>query len=79
MKKMNIQNDLDSRAEIARRSNEPVIIKKESNVESLNHKEYAQSQDIQKCENHILTQTGAVKKKTQRGWKAKRDAEEVPV
>lgn len=79
MKKLNIQNDLVSRAEIARRSNEPAIIKKESDVKSLNHEEYAQSQDVQKCENHILTQTGVVKKKTQRGRKAKRDTEEVPI
>ena len=76
---MNIQNDLDSRAEIARCSNEPVIIEKESDVESLNHEEYAQSQDIQKHENHILTKTGAVKKKTQRGRKTKGNTQEIPV
>ena len=73
MKKINIQNDLDSRAEIARCSSVTILVIKESDVESLNLEEHAQSQDIQKYENHTPTQTGTIKKKTQRGRKAQRN------
>lgn len=79
MKKINIQNDLDSRAEIARCSSEYNVIRKESDVESLNIEEHAQKKEIQKCENHVLPQTGAIKKKTQRGRKTQRNTKEIPV
>lgn len=76
---MNIQNDLDSRQEIARRSSETETVGKESNVELTNPEKHAKSQDLQKYENHILTQTGTIKKKAQTGRKAKRDTQEIPI
>ncbi|MCM0238960.1 hypothetical protein J8L13_16355 [Bacteroides fragilis] len=53
MKKVNIQNDLDSRKEISRtRDTSLFTVREKNNVESSNLEQHAESKDLQKCENH---------------------------
>lgn len=67
MKKINIQNDLDSRHEISQKRNISVFTTKvENNVESSNMEQYAQSKDLQKCEDHPYGSTEPTQKTKKR-------------
>lgn len=67
MKKVNIQNDLDSRQEMSRTRDTTVFTTKvESSVKYSNMEQYAQSKDLQKCEAHPSGSTEPTQKTKKR-------------
>lgn len=59
MKKVNIQNDLDSRQEISRTRDTTLFT---INDKSLNLEQYAESKGLQKCEDHPSGSTESTQK-----------------
>ncbi|RHH14330.1 hypothetical protein DW228_05905 [Bacteroides fragilis] len=79
MKKINIQNDLDSRREISLAGSVTFFKEvKDTNVESLNSEQDGESKNIQECEDIQKSGSGS-EKKVKRGRKTQGDSETLSV